>query len=345
MVAFKAKAIAETSSSSSSTITYANIPKNNSSKEKIILFTTGVKNNHEIYYQNLSKTNMTINNISNLTHYSDGVGPAKLVVHIIRNITPFNHGTIEYETKIDKGYGGPISSGIELTTTTAAANETNSSSNNSNNSNSSSSLSLGIYHNNSSYTPNNYLLLQNDNGKSQVEQRPLNQTIEYGKWYKVKLNINSTSISFYFDGRPITTWIRPSDKTYTNIKLIGESADVSFRNLVMVDQNNHQFSNLFGASATSNIKNNNNNNNKNLSGWKITNSTNSIIPVNSEINVSEASAGGSPADAIKIGPEAIIVTHPQENLLVVAKFGKFAQLLKEIYFPDGTVALSIFLIH
>ena len=147
-------------------------------------------------------------------------------------------------------------------------------------------------------------MLQSDNnGKSQFDQRPLNQTIEYGKWYKVRLKINSTAISFYFDGKLISTLSRltgnagddsggnrPGGDTYTSIRLIGESAAVSFKNMV-IEQNN-QFS-------------------------------------------------GSD-DVVKVDPQTIVVTHPQEKSLVLANYGKSTQLLKEIYFPDGTVALDIF---
>src|SRR6188472_752909 len=162
-------------------------------------------------------------------------------VEISKDIAPFSQGTVDYETRIDKGYRGSTSSHLYLLTT---ANH---------------SLSLAIYHNDSSYAPNSYLLLQSgDKGKSQFDQRPLNQTIEYGKWYKVRLKINSTAISFYFDGKPITTLSRLTDSNegsnnsngsstnsdaYTSIHLIGESAAVSFKNMV-IEQNN-QFSDLF----------------------------------------------------------------------------------------------------
>jgi aldose sugar dehydrogenase len=79
------------------------------------------------------------------------------------------------------------------------------------------------------------------------------------------LNITSTAISFYLDGRPITTWSRPSDETYTSIDLAELSSDVSFKNMI-IQQNNQQFSNLFD-------------DRNNLLGWKIKIST----PVNSEI--------------------------------------------------------------
>ena len=207
-------------------------------------------------------------------------------VEISKDIAPFSQGTVDYGTRIDRGYRGSTSSHIELATT---ANH---------------HLSLAIYHNDSSYTPNSYLLLQSDNnGKSHFDQRPLNQTIEYGKWYKVRLKINSTAISFYFDGKPITTLSRltgnasssgssNSSDAYTSIRLIGESAAVSFKNMV-IEQNN-QFSGIQGYGV------------------------------------------------VRVDPQTIVVTHPQEKSLVLANYDKYTQLLKEIYFPDGTVALDIF---
>jgi hypothetical protein len=231
-------------------------------------------------------------------------------IEITRDITPFNYGTIDYETRIDKGYGGPTSSSISLI-----------------NGNGIGRLSLTIYHNTSSYAPNNYLLLQSDNnnsGKSKFDQRPLNQTIEYGKWYKVRLKINSTTIAFYFDGRPITTLSRPSgNDVYTSIHLIGESAAVSFKNMI-IEQNN-QFSDLVDMN--------------NFSDWgNIIGITKVKQDSDGQSIVSLFLASNKTLDS---ATPLIVVTHPQERSLLYAKYGKSAQLLKEIYSPDGTVALDI----
>jgi hypothetical protein len=221
-------------------------------------------------------------------------------LEITKDITPFIQGTIDYETRIDKGYPGSTSSHIDLFTT-----------------NQTSRLSLAIYHNTSSFAPNNYLLLQRDYnniGKSTFDQRPLNQTIEYDKWYKVRLKINSTAISFYFDGRPITTLSRPSgnDNMYTSIHLIGESAAVSFKNMVI--EQNHEFSDLVGIT-------------------KVKQDTDGQSIVSLFLASNKTSNSATPL---------IVVTHPQERSLLYTKYGKSAQLLKEIYSPDGTVALDIF---
>jgi hypothetical protein len=235
-----------------------------------------------------------------------------LFIEIKKDISPFNQGTIEYETRIDKGYGGPVSSHISLFTPDGTSH-----------------LSLGLYHNDSLFGPNNYLLLQNgSSSKSQFEQRPLNQTIEYGKWYKVKLNINSTAISFYLNGRSITTWLRPADETYTNIHLAGESAAVSFKNMV-IERKNNQFSNLFD------------DRNNNLLEWKIINSIlGKSTFIKSEINVNDKY--NEDHAIVKVDPETIIVTHSRENSHILTKYGTSAQLLKEIYSPDGTITLSVF---
>ena len=226
-----------------------------------------------------------------------------LDVYIGKDISPFNQGTIEYETRIDKGYGGPASSHIALFTADGTSH-----------------LSSTIYTKDSLFGPNNYLLLQNDSsGRSQFEQKPLNQTIEYGKWYKIKLNINSTAISFYFDGRPITTWLRPADETYTNIRLDGESAAVSFKNMVI--EKNNQFSNLFD-------------DRNNLFYWKT---------VFGKLEVKQDSSGNTVVGLFPISYDTLLITPYREDSTVFYKYGASANLIKDIRFSNGsTIAFSIF---
>jgi hypothetical protein len=226
-----------------------------------------------------------------------------LDVYIGKNISPFNQGTIEYETRIDKGYGGTISSHISLFTPDGTSH-----------------LSLGLYHNDSLFGPNNYLLLQNgSSSKSQFEQRPLNQTIEYGKWYKIKLNINSTAISFYLNGRSITTWLRPADETYTNIHLAGESAAVSFKNMV-IERKNNQFSNLFD-------------DRNNLFYWKT---------VFGKLEVKQDSNSNIVVSLFPISYDTLLVTPYREDSNVLYKYGTSSNLIKDIRFSNGTTALFIF---
>jgi hypothetical protein len=78
-----------------------------------------------------------------------------------------------------------------------------------------------------------------------------------------------------------------------------------------------------------------------LIGWKIINSilgksilTKSEINANDKYNEDHA--------VVKVYPETIIVTHSQEKSHFLSKYGASAQLLKEIYSPDGTIALSVF---
>jgi hypothetical protein len=226
-----------------------------------------------------------------------------LFIEIKKDISPFNQGTIEYETRIDKGYGGPVSSHISLFTPDGTSH-----------------LSLGLYHNDSSYTPNNYLLLQNgSSSKSQFEQRPLNQTIEYGKWYKIKLNINSTAISFYLNGRSITTWLRPADETYTNIHLAELSSAVSFKNMV-IERKNNQFSNLFD-------------DRNNLFYWKT---------VFGKLEVKQDSNSNIVVSLFPISYDTLLVTPYREDSNVLYKYGTSSNLIKDIRFSNGTTALFIF---
>jgi hypothetical protein len=235
---------------------------------------------------------------------NEGSDPLKQsFIQISKNISPFNQGTIEYETRIDKGYGGTISSHISLFTPDGTSH-----------------LSLGLYHNDSLFGPNNYLLLQNgSSSKSQFEQRPLNQTIEYGKWYKVKLNINSTAISFYLNGRSITTWLRPADETYTNIHLAGESAAVSFKNMV-IERKNNQFSNLFD-------------DRNNLFYWKT---------VFGKLEVKQDSNSNIVVSLFPISYDTLLVTPYREDSNVLYKYGTSSNLIKDIRFSNGTTALFIF---
>jgi 4-amino-4-deoxy-L-arabinose transferase-like glycosyltransferase len=228
-------------------------------------------------------------------------------IEITRDITPFNYGTIDYETRIDKGYGGPTSSSISLI-----------------NGNGIGRLSLTIYHNTSSYAPNNYLLLQSDNnnsGKSKFDQRPLNQTIEYGKWYKVRLKINSTTIAFYFDGRPITTLSRPSgNDVYTSIHLIGESAAVSFKNMI-IEQNN-QFSDLFDSR------------NNNLFYWKT---------VSGGLKFKQDSNASVMVNLHPLRHDDLFITPFHGDLIFLSKYDvTSSKLVKEIYDPSGGLTFLIF---
>jgi 4-amino-4-deoxy-L-arabinose transferase-like glycosyltransferase len=255
--------------------------------------------------------------VSLLSKDNGSLDPSIPLVYASKDLSLFNHGTIDYETRIDKGYHGSTSSDVVLISA-----------------NGSSHLSLGIYHNTSSYAPNSYSVSQSgNNGMVHFEQRPLNQTIEYDKWYKVRLNITSTAISFYLDGRPITTWSRPSDETYTSIHLVAESAAVSFKNMI-IHQNNQQFSSLFD----------NRNNYPSLQNVvRITKVYGTDNAFESKINKAEKDDMGHAV--VKLDPESIIVAHAEDNSIIVAKFGKYAKLMKDVYSPDGTFALSVFLIY
>lgn len=226
-----------------------------------------------------------------------GLDPKKSFIQISKE-TAFEHGIIEYETRIEKGYGAATSSHIRL-----IYDENN-------------TLAFSIYANDSTYTPNWYLLLQKVNDKRYFEQRPLNEVIENGKWYSVRLAVNSATVSFYLDGKLITSWSRPADDTYRTLKLAGESAAVSFRNLRI--QQNSESHDLFEVT--------------NLSDWEI---------ISGKLEI-KGYLDGNGVTLFPRGSNAILVTHYQEDSATLLECGIPHKLLKNIYYPDGTLAFSIF---
>jgi len=234
-----------------------------------------------------------ITTIFNITE----LDPKKSFIQISKE-TAFEHGIIEYETRIEKGYGAATSPHIRL-----IYDENN-------------TLAFSIYANDSTYTPNWYLLLQKVNDKRYFEQRPLNEVIEYGKWYSVRLTVNSTTVSFYLDGKLITSWSRPADDTYRTLRLAGESATVSFRNLRI--QQNSESHDLFEATH--------------LSDWEI---------ISGKLEI-KGYLDGNSVTLFPRGSNAILVTHYQEDSATLLEYGIPHKLLKNIYYPDGTLAFSIF---
>lgn len=211
-------------------------------------------------------------------------------------INPFKHGAIEYETRINEGYGGATSSQIRL-----IRDKLN-------------TLRLTIYAEDSTYEPNGYLLKQTVNGELYFEQRSIGEIVERRRWYAVRLVVNSTAISFYFDGKLITTWQRRADDTYIALKLVGVSASVSFKYLTTQDNKAHSLFN-------------------NFSNWK-------MISEKSEIK--RDIDGDITLTLFPISVNALLVTHHQEDAATLSDYGIPCKLLKNIYYPDGTLAFSIF---
>ena len=223
-----------------------------------------------------------------------------------------DQGLIEYDTRIDDGYSNTsASSHIRLVFKTNNI------------------ISLAIYNNNSLYTPNSYLLLQEINGKHYFEQGPLNETIEYGKWYKVGLKINSTAISIYLDRKLVNTVLRQSQDNDNKVmlELAGESAAVSFKNVIINQNNNNQiYDSLFNAK--------NNSNNNTVFGWKT---------ISGKLVAKQDRDGHTAITLLPLvsNESILITTHPSDSI-TLAKYGIASKLLKEVYYPDGTIAFLIF---
>jgi 4-amino-4-deoxy-L-arabinose transferase-like glycosyltransferase len=222
---------------------------------------------------------------------------------INRNFT-FSEGLIQYYTRIDNGYGGPSSSHISL----ASADGLH-------------SFSLSIYHKDSTYAPNNFLLTQVDNrADPYIKQLPLNQTVEYDKWYKVSLFFNSTTVLFYLDGKLISSSKRSSDPSYESLKLSAESADVSFKGV-----KNQQSDRI-----VDNILNSHN-------GFLVESTT---IP-----GMLKEEQDGRHEKIIHLFPDfddLLLVTNHPEYPKILSRHGIPSKLLNEVYYPDGTIALLLF---
>ena len=209
---------------------------------------------------------------------------------------------IQYDTRIDNGYGGASSSSISLVSAGGLD-----------------SVSLSIYHNDSTYGPNYYLLSQVVNGNyTHFQQLPLNQIIEYDKWYRVNLFFNSTNILFYLDGNLVGTWMRPSDSTYESLKLGAESADASFRHLKIEERGK-----AYDIFDTQNKF-----------------SLGSTIPA--RLGVEQDTTGGNIIHLLSAVSDALLVTSHQEDANFLNIYGISTKLLNKIYYPDGTVAFLIF---
>ena len=218
-----------------------------------------------------------------------------------RNFT-FNHGWIRYDTKIDNGYGGALSSHMNMVSP-----------------NGRDSFSLSLYHNDSNYAPNDYLLSQVVNGTSYFRQLPLDKTVEYDKWYRVSLFFNSTNILFYLDGKLLNNWNRPSDSIYSIIKLGAESTDVSFKNMT-IQQTGH----------TNDIFTSNND----------FQTESKYIPV--KINMEEDSSGEKVLHLWSSINDGLLVTSHQEDAKILNNYGIPSSILNQVYYPNGTIALSLF---
>ncbi|MFB0563979.1 MAG: glycosyltransferase family 39 protein [Candidatus Lokiarchaeia archaeon] len=236
---------------------------------------------------------------SNIVEMSDVkmLDPKNSSIQVIKGHA-FEQGIIEYEMRMDEGYGDVVSSKVFL-----VRDENN-------------FLNLAIYANDSTYQPNGYLISQKTHGAYYFEQQHLSEVVEYGEWYTVKLAINSTAISFYFDGIPVTSWLRPADDNYLNIKLAGNSATVSFKNLT-IEQNNQSYD-LFGQYS--------------LFYWKI---------IYGKMEIKKDLGGNITVTLLPVCFNSLLVTrYPGDS----AAFSEYlsCKLLKLVYGPDGFPALSLF---
>ncbi len=213
----------------------------------------------------------------------------------IKKPVDFEEGTIEYKTRMDKGYGAASSSHIQL-----VRDENN-------------IFRLSINFENPTYNPSGYSLSQKANGQLYVLERSLNKVMDYNEWRMVKLVINKTTVSFYFDGELITIWSRPTNDVYHYINLCGESGGVSFTDFKIKYSGESKFINILEKD--------------NVSDWQIISGT---WAVNQNIFCGDVSV-------ILIIPGAVDLQFLRENNVEY-------EILKAIYYPEGNLAFTVILI-
>lgn len=131
----------------------------------------------------------------------------------------FSQGSIEFSTKIDAGGGGPsTSSDLRL-----ESNDSND------------VFIFAIFSAASEYAPNSYLLQEKslEDEVNNFIQKPLNSTVEFGKWYHIILDFGPDAVSLLIDGNRIAHLNRTYDGNYDRISLASEGSIVSFNELTV----------------------------------------------------------------------------------------------------------------
>lgn len=131
----------------------------------------------------------------------------------------FSQGSIEFSTKIDAGGGGPsTSSDLRL-----ESNEGND------------MFVFAIFSADSEYAPNNYLLQEKsrEDKLNNFIQKPLNSTVDFGKWYHIILDFDPGIVSLLIDGNRIANLNRTYAANYDRISLSSEGSMVSFNELTV----------------------------------------------------------------------------------------------------------------
>lgn len=194
------------------------LTETNNWKRPIVLYDLPVRNYNIAFYSPEQPVNPdkipVVFSISNLLAFVD----SKNAFIQIQRPLDFTNGTIEYDVRVDESYGAAASPSLQL-----ILDENN-------------KLAFGIYSQNSTYNPSGYLISQMTNGQNFFDQGALGSDVKTGEWYPVKLAVNDTSVSFYFNNKLVTVFSRPTSDAYSWFKLCGESSGVSFANFKIVNE-------------------------------------------------------------------------------------------------------------
>jgi 4-amino-4-deoxy-L-arabinose transferase-like glycosyltransferase len=242
----------------------------------------------------------------------------------------FREGVITYEVRLEKMYPGPSSSHLFLTNEQGGR------------------LSMAIYSDKSDYSPGTYLLSQkyvSADYSQHTQENRLSGISDYQDWTRVRLEISPDTVLVYLNNRFVSSWPRPADDTYTSINLAAESASANFRNLIASAAGGTTYNIL---QDNGNISSNNNSNDvptiersspdrsdgqNSNGGWEIS---------NGELIRDAKGMLGTITLTPLATSESLLITKTQEDAPTLASMGIDYVPIKEIRYPDGTVAFTIF---
>lgn len=250
------------------------------------------------YYEPVQPPTSNIYSTTDVRWYN----PVNSLASVSKNFN-FSHGIIEYETRIDEGYGGSSSSHLQLKRDIDR-------------------LELSIHTYKSTWSPNTYFIQQVTDGKYNAEQgsipNVLGYNIEYGKWYKVKLEVEAGALSLYVNDEHLTTWAISPDDEYQTLILQGESATVSFKNLII--ESDGRIHKIIGEDFDD-------------SSW--------IKGSMSQLKFVQDVNGATVMTLSPIHESAILITSHMNDIDIIEDNGFSPEILKEVYYPDGSLAFSI----
>lgn len=217
----------------------------------------------------------------------------------------FEQGTIQFDVRINEGYGKAVSWHLDLTGYDKDR------------------LALAVYADSSTYAPNNFLLMQESADQRNLDQSKINTTVAYGEWHSVKLQVDKETISFYYDGRFIDSLLR-NDDIYNMISLSAESSHITFRDFI-ITQNVGSLIVLHDDKSVSIDRQ------EKAGLW--------------EIDGGRLDGKIEGYSSFSIGPKSkdtLLITNTKQDATFMRNNGIHHNLIYEVHYPNGDFALALY---